>query len=528
MSPPPLRTIESAWAQIARRRILSCLLVVVLCLVMRMTLLRVSTIPEPQVSDEFSYILGAETFAKGRLTTPTHPMWRFFETHHVNMQPTYASKYPPAQAAFLALGIRFFGHPWYGVLISVALMCGCICWMLQGWMPPKYALLGGIFAVLQFGAAHSWIDSYWGGAVAALGGALVIGALPRLARAGRASSAYAAAFGIFVLANSRPFEGAVLVSLSAAALLFWPGGRSAAWLRPAALLPLTIILSAGAGAMAIYNWRLTGSPLTLPYSVNMLRYAAVPVLWILPPYPPKQREYRDPSMREMWESWDVSFYKNARRNPAVLALHVYQEISVLARWGAGLTLAFLFACALPIAALPRLRMALGILLLSLCAVMLEKSVLPHYVAPSLGVYFVVAMFGLRLLHSMRLGRRRIGQAVVAGLVAQAGVLFIVDTVETIYSSKSATEMNPVVFRRQVSARLESEAGTHLVLVHYAPNHSFHSECVYNSPDIDSQKIVWAFDFGPQADRPLLEYFAGRKVWLMQPDGPQPTLELYSR
>jgi hypothetical protein len=48
-----------------------------------------------------------------------------------------------------------------------------------------------------------------------------------------------------------------------------------------------------------------------------------------------------------------------------------------------------------------------------------------------------------------------------------------------------------------------------------------------SPDIDAQKIVWAFDFGPEADRPLLDYYRGRKVWLVQPDGPDPTLQPYS-
>jgi hypothetical protein len=79
----------------------------------------------------------------------------------------------------------------------------------------------------------------------------------------------------------------------------------------------------------------------------------------------------------------------------------------------------------------------------------------------------------------------------------------------------------------VARRLASEPGTHLVLVHYAANHSGHDEIVYNTPDIDAQKIIWAFDFGREADRPLLDYYRGRKVWLVQPDGSSPTLEPYS-
>jgi hypothetical protein len=523
-----LQSIESTWIQIARRRIFSCVLIVAVSLGVRLVLLRADPKPEPRIEDEFAYILGAETFAKGRLATPTHPMWRFFETIHVNMQPTYASKYPPAQSAFLALGIRLFGHPWYGVLISVALMCGCICWMLQGWLPPQYALLGGLLALLQFGVTHYWIDSYWGGAVAAIGGALVFGALPRLARYGKASAACAAAVGVAILANSRPFEGLVLVFLTSAALLWGTPGRFGVWFRPAVILPLALILLSTAGAMVYYNFKVSGSPTTLPYSINEQRYAASPLLWIMPPYPPKHREYRDASMRELWESYDAGYYTRARHNPMFVVFRIYEAIQVLLGAGAGLILVFLFACALPLFGVPRPRVAIAVLVLSLCALIANKYVQAHYLAPLLGAFFVVAMFGSQLLHCHRLGTHRTGRALLASVVALAGLLFFFDSGMSIYSRiQKGADSTAVGFRRQVAARLGSEPGTHLVLVRYAPSHSFHDEIIYNSPDIDAQKIVWAFDFGPDADRPLLEYYRGRKVWLVQPDGPQPTLEPYS-
>jgi hypothetical protein len=114
-----------------------CAGVGLLALALRAALLPVFPLPAPQVDDELSYVLGAETFCLGRVTNPPHPMWVQFETIHVNFLPTYGSKYPPAQALVLALRWKLLGHPWYGVWLSMATMCAALCWMLQGWLPSR-------------------------------------------------------------------------------------------------------------------------------------------------------------------------------------------------------------------------------------------------------------------------------------------------------------------------------------------------------------------------------------------------------
>src|SRR6202165_175388 len=272
LAPRVFHAVESLFLLLAERKTLAVIALFFILIGARLAVLPQLPVPVPGIHDEYSYLLIADTLAHGRLANPTHPMWMSFESFHVNWFPTYSSKYPPGQGALGALG-QLLAHPWIGVILSVAAMCAAILWMLQGWLPARWAFLGGVLAALKFGVASYWMNSYWGGACAAIGGALVLGALPRIAKRARVRDAVLLGIGIAILANSRPYEG-FLFCIPAAAWFFWwliGKTKSRQPLRVRlqdVLAPLTLVFVLTAAFMGYYNWRLSGNALLMPHVLN--------------------------------------------------------------------------------------------------------------------------------------------------------------------------------------------------------------------------------------------------------------------
>ena len=509
--------IASAWRaleSISAHRRLTCLALAAAAVAIRLAALHWVPIPDPAIHDEFSYLLGAETFAAGRLTNPTPAMWVHFETIHENFRPTYMTKYPPGQSLLLALGQKFFGHPWYGVVIGFGLMCGCLCWMLQGWMPPVYAFIGSLIAITKIGLFGYWMDSYWGGALAAAAGALVWGAVPRLARRKPARSALpTAAIGMIVLMNTRPYEGVIACAAAALGVVWLRHRRRRKWNELISLVPIgaaALVVLLGIAWTALFNQRVTGSAFIAPYVVNSQTYAAaLPFLFLPAKQPPA---YRHESLRRFWVEFDQGTYRRARANP-LSRLLVFKEVLP---FYCSTLLFFAGATAAIFVRSLKLRFALAMLGILWIALLLETFSSPHYLAPVAGMMFLPALYALRWT---RVSSPRAGTLLV--------LLFTV--VSCGHAFFEGARRPPVVDNRhsQIERELILKGGQHLVIVEYAPSHDVHAEYVYNHADIDPSPVIWARDMGESKNRELIDYYPNRTVWRLRPDSPPFRLDAYS-
>jgi hypothetical protein len=524
--------IEKAFLRLARRRSLAVLVVGMAALATRLAVLPVLPIPQPGIHDEFSHLLLADTLAHGQVANVTHPMWTHFETFHVNQRPTYASMYYPGQGFALAVGQVIFGHPFWGVWLSVGAMCAAICWALQGWMPASWALLGGFLAVMRLATFSYWANTYYGGAVAAIGGALVLGALPRIKRRQHVSDALLMGLGLALLANTRPYEGLFFCTPIAVALLIWMVGRDAPQIQFSlryVVVPLALVTCLTLAGMGYYFWRVSGSPLRIPYQVNMSAYHLV--------YFPWQKlatdaEYHHSVMRAFYQGPPVAGqYHHARLHPLLwLALKPLPHLIFFL--GPALMLPVVAWLAIKCrSSSARSVSRKTLFLLIICSVTAIGLALPiyippaHYAAPLTAAIYALVLQAMRYVRSWRYNGQRSGLFLVRAVPViclallpvrtAASLLHIPVPVTVIHTWYTEDVHN--VDRARVLRELQFQPGRHLIIVRYTPDHEILDEWVYNRADIDGSKVVWARDMGMAKNEELLQYFKDRHAWLLEPD-----------
>lgn len=470
-------------------------------------------IPQPAIHDEFSYLLAGDTFAHGRLTNPTHPMWMHFESFHIIQRPSYMSKYPPAQGFLLAAGQVITGHPIAGVWLGFGIMCAAVTWMLYAWVSPRWALLGGLLAIIhpQLGFAGYWAQSYWGGAVAATGGALLMGAVRRMIRCPHPRYAIAIGAGLAILANSRPYEGLLVALPPAAVLGVWMVGKHGPPIRLSLtriVLPLVTLLALTAIATGFYNLSVTGDALHLPYQIYETAYARAPLFIFQPARsaPPLRHHI----MRALINS-DFDYYARQNLNLAVGIRLLFLLLWIL-RSGDVFLIPLIAIFPVMTAWVSKDRWALfavAVYIVMFFGLFMETYVNMHYTAPALALNYFLVVTAMRLWRWRNPNAARIALCCIP-LLAVASLSWALH--------RSLQEQTPTAWhlqRARITERLSRQSGQHLIVVSYGERHSAEKEWVYNGADVDHAKIVWARGMDPAQNCKLLAYFKTRHIWSLE-------------
>jgi len=506
---------EYSLSRFAERKRLAVAVIFFGVIVVRLAVLPLLPVPVPGIHDEFSYLLMADTFVHGRLANPPHPMWMSFETFHVNWFPTYSSMYPPAQGLVLAIG-QLAGSPWLGVLLSDAAMCAAILWMLQAWMPARWALLGGIFTALNLGIASYWMNSYWGGAVAAAGGALLLGSLARIKKRPSVGGALVLGLGAAILANSRPYEGLLFCVPAGIWLLAWLSGRIKSrfsWSTRirTVFVPLSTVLILTVAFIGYYNWRLTGNALLMPHVLNTRTYHTTPLfLW---QHAKPELTYHNEQFEDFYNGWEREDYHTTWKDVLGVSTEKIARLSVELFWPGALFLLPALVFGLRDRKMRLLGLTLALCLAGVFAVIWSA---PHYAAPITCVVYALLAQSVRHLRLMKWETRPVGialsRALLLILILETGVNVGRRACDPMWWTCTGDPS-----RVYVQDQLLRMPGKHLLMVRYSENHNIHDEWVYNGADIDGSKVVWARELDAQQNARLFAYFKDRDVWLVEPD-----------
>jgi hypothetical protein len=488
---------------------------------LRLALLAHHPVPSPDVYDEFGHLLVADTLRHFRLANPPHPLHQFFETFFVLQEPSYSSIYPIGQGLELALGRMIFGLPWAGVLMSTAALCSLSYWMLIAWTTPAWALLGGALAVMEFGPLSPWMNSYWGGSLAAAAGCLVFGALPRVRESRHPRDAALLGLGLAVHLLVRPYESVFLIL---AVLLFFLSdlGRLA---KPA--LVAVMVMIPAAGLTLLQNKQVTGSWTTLPYMLSRYQYG-VPASFTTQADPVPHRELTP--QQQLSYKMQLSF----RGTGPETIQSFLQRMEYRVRFYRFFFLAPLYV-ALPFffAKLREFRFLWVVLTLLIFALAVDFYPFfeVHYVAALTCLFLLVSLTGLRQLSRFSTEAAQIIVFLCAAHFLLWYGLHLFDGSMVSLGMRRYETWNAINHRNPerrilVNQRLAQETGQQLVFVRYWPQHIFQDEWVYNEADIDHSRVVWARDLGAAENDKLVRYYRGRTVWTLEPDATPPKLSRY--
>ncbi len=503
----------------------------------------VNGFPVPYVHDEFSYLVAGDTFAHGRLSNPTPKFYEHYESPHLLFTPTYASKYPPVQGIFLALGQVIFGHPIFGVWLSCGLTAAALFWMLSAWTRPRWAFLGTVLMLVFIGINSYWAQSYWGGMAAALGGCLFFGSFRRLLEKLSFVNVFLLIAGGVILMNSRPFEGLLAMTPSLFVLLVHLI-RDEHYSFPQKfrrlILPAFLLTFIALSGMAYYNFRVTGDAFTFPYNAHQKQYFSTPLFIFQSPVKSELKGHL--RLRNLYQELSYSppllLLDDYGLPKSVYIQPLYAFLFIIIRlpfflFSLPLTI-FLYVLLIPVVKRnKRLMLVAGTIVFTSAGMALATYWdNAHYSAPLTACFYLLLIETFRYCAAvLRNGAQR--KYVPVCLIfltlfsfydslmrttdtffpakAYSGEIYHIDNLNFEKPVSLVIPKRATFLKQEIEKYAENLPGKYLALVSYDSNYTPHDEIVFNKADIENSKLIWAYDLGEDENREFVEYHSDRKI-----------------
>jgi hypothetical protein len=233
-------------------------------------------------------------------------------------------------------------------------------------------------------------------------------------------------------------------------------------------------------------------------------------------------------MHDFYIDYELPYLKAIHLLPFLVAPALFKP--VVAIWFfAGIALAP------PLIMLPRVLLDRRIRFLVLSGVFwaggifIEMFLVPHYRAAFTAAIYAIGLQCMRHLRVWRPGGQTVGMVFVRLIVTVCFGLAVLrvfaDPLHVYYAQWPGIAWNyewsgPGQYgaaRAEVQEQLERLSSPQLAIVRYASGHYLADEWVYNSPNPDSSKVIWAREMDYRSNLELIRYYKDRQVWLVQPD-----------
>ncbi|MCX7604902.1 MAG: hypothetical protein N2036_12570, partial [Bryobacteraceae bacterium] len=158
------------------------------------------------------------------------------------------------------------------------------------------------------------------------------------------------------------------------------------------------------------------------------------------------------------------------------------------------------------------------------ALLVEQTVYPHYAAPGAVVLYALVTAAWRATpERVRLFNSGVVMSVVLATVFVCKAADVQISPFWPWNSWCDSPRQGRA-RAAIQRQIEQQPGRHVAIVRY--NRSILSPSwVFNSPDIDSQRVIWAQDMG-ERNQELLDYYRDRTFWIVEPDAKPPRATIW--